>query len=122
VAKALEGVRVLDFTQYLSGPHCTSVLCELGAEIIKVERPGTGEPERKAAPMTPKGESYQFISYNRGKKSVTLNMKDPEGLEIAKKLVAECDILVENFAPGVMKRLGLDYEVVSKINPGIIYG
>ncbi len=122
MAKALEGVRVLDFTQYLSGPHCTSVLCELGAEIIKVERPGTGEPERKAAPMTPKGESYQFISYNRGKKSVTLNMKDPEGLEIAKKLVAECDILVENFAPGVMKRLGLDYEVVSKINPGIIYG
>ncbi|NLN07308.1 MAG: CoA transferase [Firmicutes bacterium] len=121
VAKALEGVRVLDFTQYLSGPHCTSVLCELGAEIIKVERPGTGDPERVAAPLTPKGESYQFISYNRGKKSVTLNMKDPEGLEIAKKLAAKCDILVENFAPGVMKRMGMDYEVVSKINPGIIY-
>ncbi len=119
--KALEDIRVLDFTQYLSGPHCTSVLCELGAEIIKVERPGTGEPERKAAPMTPKGESYQFMAYNRGKKSITLNLKSSEGLEIAKKLVAQCDVLVENFAPGVMVRLGLGYEVASKINPGIIY-
>ena len=121
MAKALEGVRVLDFTQYLSGPHGTSVLCELGAEIIKVERPGTGEPERKAAPMTPKGESYQFFAYNRGKKSVTLNIKSPEGLEIAKKLVEKCDILVENFAPGVLERMGLGYDVVSKINPAIIY-
>lgn len=119
--KALEGVKVLDFTQYLSGPHCTSVLCELGAEILKVERPGSGEPERKAAPMTPKGESYQFFAYNRGKKSITLNMKNPVGLEIAKKLVAECDILVENFAPGVLEKLGLGYEAASTINPGIIY-
>ncbi len=119
--KALEGVKVLDFTQYLSGPHCTSVLCELGAEILKVERPGSGEPERKAAPMTPKGESYQFFAYNRGKKSITLNMKNPEGLEIAKKLVAECDILVENFAPGVLEKLGLGYDVANSINPGIIY-
>lgn len=119
--KALGGVKILDFTQYLSGPHCTSVLCELGAEIIKVERPGTGEPERKAAPMTPKGESYQFMAYNRGKKSVTLNLKNPVGLEIAKKLVAKCSVLVENFAPGILDRLGLGYEVASKINPGIIY-
>jgi len=119
--KALEGVKVLDFTQYLSGPHCTSVLCELGAEILKVERPGSGEPERKAAPMTPKGESYQFFAYNRGKKSITLNMKNPEGLEIAKKIVAECDILVENFAPGVLEKLGLGYDVANSINPGIIY-
>jgi CoA:oxalate CoA-transferase len=121
MAKALEGVRVLDLTQYLSGPHGTSVLCELGAEIVKVERPGSGEPERKAAPMTPKGESYQFIAYNRGKKSVTLNLKNPEGLEIARKLVARCDVLVENFAPGVLERLGLGYEVAKEINPGIIY-
>lgn len=119
--KALGDVRVLDFTQYLSGPHCTSVLGELGAEIIKVERPGTGEPERQAAPMTPKGESYQFMAYNRGKKSITLNLKNPAGLEIAKKLVAKCDVLVENFAPGIMERLGLGYEVVNNINPGIIY-
>jgi CoA:oxalate CoA-transferase len=118
---ALEGVRVLDFTQYLSGPHGTSVMSELGAEIIKIERPGMGEPERQAMPKTPKGESYQFFSYNRGKKSITLNLKDPKGVEVAKKLVAKVDILVENFAPGVMERLGLSYEEASKINPRIIY-
>ena len=119
--KALEGIRVLDFTQYLSGPHCTSVLCELGAEVIKVERPGTGEPERNAAPMTPSGESYQFLSYNRGKKSITLNLKNPSGLELAKKLAAECDIIVENFAPGILDKLGLGYDEASRINPAIIY-
>jgi crotonobetainyl-CoA:carnitine CoA-transferase CaiB-like acyl-CoA transferase len=121
MAKALEGVRVLDFTQYLSGPHCTSVLSELGAEIIKVEMPGKGEPERVAMPLTPKRESYQFFSYNRGKKSVTLNLKSPRGLEIAKRLAAKADVLVENFAPGVLERLGLGYEEASRINPRIIY-
>jgi crotonobetainyl-CoA:carnitine CoA-transferase CaiB-like acyl-CoA transferase len=121
MAKALEGVRVLDFTQYLSGPHCTSVLSELGAEIIKIEMPGTGEPERVAMPMTPKRESYQFLSYNRGKKSITLNLKSPKGQEIAKALAAKVDVLVENFAPGGMDRLGLSYQEISKINPRIIY-
>jgi CoA:oxalate CoA-transferase len=121
MAKALEGVKVLDFTQYLSGPVGTAVLSELGAEIIKVEMPGKGEPERVAMPMTPKRESYQFLSYNRGKKSVTLNLKNPKGLEIARKLAAKADILVENFATGVMERLGLGYEEVSRINPRIIY-
>jgi CoA:oxalate CoA-transferase len=121
MAKALEGVRVLDFTQYLSGPHCTSVLSEFGAEIIKIELPGKGEPERVAMPKTPKKESYQFLSYNRGKKSITLNMKDPKGLEIAKKLTAKVDVIVENFAPGVLERLGLGYEEAKKINPNIIY-
>ena len=121
MAKALEGVRVLDFTQYLSGPVGTMVLSELGAEIIKVEMPGKGEPERLAMPMTPKRESYQFLSYNRGKKSITLNLKNPKGLEIARKLAAKADVLVENFATGVMERLGLGYEEVSKINPRLIY-
>jgi crotonobetainyl-CoA:carnitine CoA-transferase CaiB-like acyl-CoA transferase len=121
MAKALEGVRVLDFSQYLSGPVGTAVLSELGAEIIKVERPGKGEPERLAMPMTPKRESYQFLSYNRGKKSVTLNLKHPKGLEIARKLAAKADVLVENFATGVMERLGLGYDEVSKINPRLIY-
>jgi crotonobetainyl-CoA:carnitine CoA-transferase CaiB-like acyl-CoA transferase len=121
MAKALEGVRVLDFTQYLSGPVGTAVLSELGAEIIKVEMPGKGEPERLAMPFTPKRESYQFLSYNRGKKSVTLNLKNPKGLEIARTLAAKADVLVENFASGVMERLGLGYEEVSKINPRIIY-
>jgi CoA:oxalate CoA-transferase len=121
MAKALEGVRVLDFTQYLSGPHCTAVLSELGAEIIKIEMPGKGEPERQAMPKTPKRESYQFLSYNRGKKSITLNLKSPKGMELAKKLAAKADVLVENFAPGVLQRLGLGYEEASKINPRIIY-
>jgi CoA:oxalate CoA-transferase len=121
MAMALEGVRVLDFTQYLSGPHCTAVLSELGAEIIKIEMPGKGEPERLAMPMTPKRESYQFLSYNRGKKSITLNLKSPKGLEIAKKLAAKVDVLVENFAADGMERLGLSYEEVRKINPQIIY-
>ena len=106
MAKALEGVRVLDFTQYLSGPHGTSVLSELGAEVIKIEMPGKGEPERQAMPKTPKRESYQFLSYNRGKKSITLNLKNPKGMEIAKKLAAKVDILVENFAPGVTGAAG----------------
>ena len=121
MAKSLEGVRILDFTQYLSGPHCTSVLSELGAEIIKIEMPGKGEPERLAMPMTPKRESYQFLSYNRGKKSITLNLKSSKGLEIARKLAGRVDVLVENFAPGGMERLGLSYEEVSKINPRILY-
>ncbi|MBN2338231.1 MAG: CoA transferase [Acidobacteria bacterium] len=121
MAKALEGVRVLDFTQYLSGPHCTAVLSELGAEIIKVEMPGKGEPERVAMPKTPKKESYQFLSYNRGKKSVTLNLKAPRGMEIARQLAAKADVLVENFAPGVLERLGLGYEEAKRINPSIIY-
>ncbi len=121
MAKALEGVRVLDFSQYLAGPHCTAVLSELGAEIIKVEMPGKGEPERLAMPITPKREAYQFLSYNRGKKSITLNLKTPKGLAIAKKLAAKADVLVENFAADVMERLGLGYEELSKINPQLIY-
>ena len=121
MAKALEDVKVLDFTQYLSGPHGTSVLSELGAEVIKIEMPGKGEPERQAMPKTPKREAYQFLSYNRGKKSITLNLKNPKGMELAKKLVAKVDILVENFAPGVLDRLGLGYEEAKKINPRIIY-
>jgi CoA:oxalate CoA-transferase len=121
VAKALGDVRVLDFTQYLSGPVGTAMLSELGAEVIKVEMPGRGEPERLAMPMTPKREAYQFLSYNRGKKSVTLNLKSPKGLEIARKLAAKADVLVENFATGVMERLGLGYEELSKVNPRLIY-
>lgn len=121
MAKALEGIRVLDFTQYLSGPHCTMVLSELGAEVIKVEMPGRGEPERFATPLTPKQESFQFLDRNRGKKSVTLNLKTEKGLEMAKKLATKADILVENFATGVMERLGLGYEVIRGINPRLIY-
>jgi CoA:oxalate CoA-transferase len=121
MAKALEGVNVLDFTQYLSGPFCSMMLTELGAEVIKVEMPGEGEPERHASPLTEKRESLQFLDRNRGKKSVTLNLKHPKGLEIAKKLAAKADILLENFAPGGMEKLGLGYEELGKLNRRLIY-
>jgi CoA:oxalate CoA-transferase len=121
MAKALEGVKVLDFTQYLSGPHCTMLLSELGAEVIKVEMPGKGEPERGATPLTDKRESFQFLDRNRGKKSVTLNLKNPKGREMALALAAKADILVENFATGGMEKLGLGYEELGKINPRLIY-
>lgn len=121
MAKALEGVRVLDLTQYLSGPFCTMLLSELGAEVIKVELPGRGEPERFATPLTAKRESFQFLDRNRGKKSITLNLKHPKGLEIARKLASEADILVENFATGGMEKLGLGYEELRKINPRLIF-
>lgn len=121
MAKALESVKVLDFTQYLSGPFCSMLLSELGAEVIKVEMPGKGEPERFASPLTEQRESFQFLDRNRGKKSVTLNLKNPKGLEIARKLAAKADILVENFATGGMEKLGLGYEELSKINPRLIY-
>jgi CoA:oxalate CoA-transferase len=121
MAKALEGVRVLDFTQYLSGPFCSMLLSELGAEVIKVEMPGKGEPERFASPLTEKRESFQFLDRNRGKKSITLNLKNPKGLDIAKRLAAKADILVENFATGNMEKLGLGYGELSKINPRLIF-
>ena len=121
MANALEGVMVLDFTQYLSGPFCTMLLSELGAEVIKVEFPGRGDPERFATPLTDKHESFQFLDRNRGKKSITLNLKNPKGLQIAKNLAAKVDILVENFATGGMEKLGLGYEELSKINPRLIY-
>ena len=121
MAKALEGVKVLDFTQYLAGPHCTMLLSELGAEVIKVEMTGKGEPERFATPLTEKRESFQFLDRNRGKKSVTLNLKSPKGREMARMLAAKADILVENFATGGMEKLGLGYEELSKLNPRLIY-
>lgn len=121
MAKALDGVRVLDFSQFLAGPHCSMLLQEMGAEVIKVEVPGKGDPERVSMPLTEKREAFQFICRNRGKKSITLNLKNPKGLEMARALAAKADVLVENFATGVMERLGLGYEVLHEINPSLIY-
>ena len=112
---------VLDFTRYLVGPYCTMLLKELGAEVIKIERPGVGDFDRGTPPLTREGESYQFISRNRGKKSITLNLSTEKGLQIARELVKKADILVENFSPGVMDRLGLGYKELSHINPRLIY-
>ena len=120
----MEGVRVLDLTNVLAGPFATLHLALLGAEVIKIERPGSGDLARKLGTMTELNEQLMgtsFLAQNSNKKSVTLNTKSPEGKEIFRKLVKDADVLVENFRPGVMERLGLSYEVLKEINPGLIY-
>lgn len=115
----LDGYRVLDFTQYLAGPAATNLMVQLGAEVIKLEIGPHGEPVR-SFPFCRDGRSGYFIQQNRGKKSLCLDPKHPEGLDIIKRLLKHCDVFVENFAPGVIGRLGLDWETVRKINPNII--
>ena len=120
----LEGVRVLDLTNVLAGPFATLHLALLGAEVIKIERPGSGDLARKLGTLTELNEQLMgtsFLAQNANKKSMTLNTKSPEGKEIFKKLVQDADVLVENFRPGVMERLGLSYDVLKEINPGLIY-
>ena len=120
LAKALEGIRVLDFTRVLAGPFCTMVLGDLGAEVLKVEKPSTGDDSRSFGPYEG-GESAYFMSINRNKKSMTLNLKDPESVKLIKEMIPHFDVLVENFRPGVMKKLGLSYEELSEINPKLVY-
>ena len=119
--KSLENIKVLDFSRIFAGPFCTMLLRDLGAEIIKIEIPEGGETVRTAPPFTEGGESYDFIILNRGKKSVTLDMQSEKGCEICKELAKKADIVVENFTPGVMERLGLGYKELNKINPSLIY-
>lgn len=120
VARPMEGYRILDLTRVASGPYCTQILADFGAEVIKVEQPGTGDMSRSLPPHY-KGESYHHLIANRNKKSITLDLKTDRGKEIFKRLVLEVNVVVENFRPGVMKRLGLDYQELQKIAPGIIY-
>lgn len=120
----LKGVRILDLTNVLAGPFATLHLALLGADVIKIERPGSGDLARKLGNLPELNEQLMgtsFLAQNSNKKSVTLNTKSPEGKEIFKKLVKTADVLVENFRPGVMGRLGLDYEVLKEINPRLIY-
>lgn len=116
----LTDVRVLDLSRLLSGPFCTMLLADLGAEVIKVERPLLGDPARELGPRVGDDSAY-FISVNRGKKSITLDLASEEGRRIILELAPHFDVLVENFVPGTMDRLGLDYETVNKRNPRIIY-
>ncbi len=117
---ALSGIKVLDLTRVLAGPYATMVLADLGAEIIKIEQPGKGDDSRAYGPYK-NGESAYFMSLNRNKESVTLNLKTPEGKEILKELVKKVDVLVENFRPGTMEKLGLGYDVLKELNPRLIY-
>ena len=117
--RPLEGVRVLDFTRVLSGPHATRMLVDLGAEVIKVEPPA-GDLTRFATPRINSQSSY-FTQQNVGKKNISLDMTKPQAVEILKLLIARCDVVIENFRPGVMKKMGLDYESLSAANPRLIY-
>ena len=118
---ALKDVRILDFTHMYAGPFCTLLLRELGAEVIKVERPEEGDPVRGSPPFTEGGESSAFIMLNRGKKSVTLNLSKEEGREICLSLVKNADVVIENFTPGSMERLGLGSKRLLEMNPKLIY-
>jgi CoA:oxalate CoA-transferase len=121
VAGVLDGIKVLDFTQVYSGPFCTLLLRDLGAEIIKVERPGSGDLTRNDVPHTEGNEGGPYIILNRGKKSVTLDLKSEKGCDVIRDLVKKVDVLVENFSPGTMDKLGLNSKDMCALNPSLIY-
>jgi crotonobetainyl-CoA:carnitine CoA-transferase CaiB-like acyl-CoA transferase len=118
---SLEGIRVIDLTGYLAGPYCTMMLADLGAEVIKVEEPKTGDGSRQWGPPFLEGESAYFLSVNRNKKSIALNLKSKSGNKIIQKLVANSDVFIENYRPGIADNLGVGYEALKKVNPKLIY-
>src|SRR5271156_6197772 len=117
----LAGVRVVDFTQFEAGPSCTEALAWLGAEVVKIENPKTGDPGRRLRPGQPDDDPWYFQVFNANKKSVAVNLKSPRGLDLVKDLLRRADVCVENFAPGTIERLGLGYDVVRALNPRITY-
>ncbi|MEJ5186935.1 MAG: CoA transferase [Candidatus Geothermincolales bacterium] len=119
MASMLDGIRVIDFTTTVAGPGCTFFLADMGAEVIKVERPGIGD-EARIFPPYKEGVSASFVTLNRGKRGIVLDLKNPRAVGLFKELVAVSDVLVENFRPGVMKRLGLDYDTLREINPRLV--
>ncbi len=116
---ALDGMRVLDMTQYEAGPSCTQLLAWLGADVVKVERPGLGDPGRMLA--TGKDHSAYFLYWNANKRSVAIDLEKPEGRALLLRLLPRYDVFVENYGPGVSEKLGLDYETLSRAHPGLIY-
>ncbi|WP_312795034.1 CoA transferase, partial [Tianweitania sp.] len=119
--KPLQGIRILDFSRVLAGPMATQILAELGATVTKVERPGGGDESRVFEPRFPGGESAYFFAFNRGKRSMTLNLKSPKAQAIASRLAARHDVVLENFLPGDMDKFNLGYESLSALNPKLIY-
>ncbi len=116
----LKGLKILDLTRVLAGPYCTMLLADLGADVIKVEMPVTGDDSRHFGPYQ-NGESAYFMSLNRNKRSMTLNLKHEDGKVLLKELVKQVDVIVENFRPGTMEKLGLGYDVLKEINPQLVY-
>jgi formyl-CoA transferase len=119
--KALAGVRVIDLTQAMAGPFCAMNLADMGADVIKVEPPGTGESMRRPGPAQRHGHSGTFMAVNRNKRSLTLDLKRPEGVALMKRLVATADVFVENYRAGVAERLGLGWEALRAVNPRLVY-
>ena len=117
----LSGIRVLDLSRILAGPYCTMILGDQGAEIIKVERPGAGDDTRTWGPPFTGGESAYYLCCNRNKRSITIDLKKPRGVELVKELAKASDVLVENFTPGLMKGFGLDYDSLHQLNPRLVY-
>src|SRR3954467_3981992 len=111
----LDGITVLDLTRVLSGPYCTMMLGDMGARVIKVEQPGKGDDTRGWGPPFLDGESAYFLSINRNKESISLDFKQPEGRQVLARLIAQADVLVENFRPGTLKKLGCDYASLAAI-------
>ncbi|MBI4380938.1 MAG: CoA transferase [candidate division NC10 bacterium] len=119
--KPLDGIRVVDLSRILAGPYCSMILADLGAEVVKVEEMPNGDEARQVGPFV-EGVSAYFMSLNRGKKSITLNLKDPQGRALLIELAKRSDILLENFRPGTMQKLGLSYDTLAQVNPRLIYG
>ncbi len=119
--KALQDIVVLDLTRVLAGPYCTMMLADYGAKVIKIEIPGRGDDTRAFGPLK-NGASMYYANVNRGKKGVTLNLKSDEGKEMFKQMVKKADVVVENYRPGVMDKMGVGYDVLKEVNPRIIYG
>ncbi len=119
--KPLEGIKVLDLTRALAGPFCTTMLGDYGADVIKIELPGSGDDTRKWGPPFVGEESAYFLSVNRNKRSLTLNLRDEKAQQIFLQLAADADVIVENFTPGVMGRFNLSYDAVKSVNPAVVY-
>jgi formyl-CoA transferase len=117
----LSGIRVLDFSRILAGPYGTMMLGDLGADVIKVERPGVGDDTRTWGPPFAGGESAYYLCCNRNKRSISIDLKNPRGAQLARELAEVSDVLVENFTPGLMKGFGLDYETLREVNPRLVY-
>ena len=124
IQRPLDGIRVIALEQYMSGPYCSMLLADAGAEVIKIERPGSGDPRRSIPPFAQKGDIKKaggFMAYNRNKKSLSLNIRSNSGQKIFLDLVKIADVVVENLRPGSVNKLGLGYETLKEINPKLIY-
>ncbi|GAA2425923.1 CoA transferase [Actinomadura vinacea] len=121
-AGALDGLLVADFSRVLAGPYATMLMADLGADVVKVERPGAGDDTRSwGPPYAADGDATYFLAVNRNKRSITLDLRDAAGLDVARALVARADVVIENFRPGTMDRLGLGYEHARELNPAVVY-